>query len=159
MTANFDVLRANYPLMPKDSLFDELGGQWPDLKTNANYNNTCAIRLSHSFNKSGDLIPSKFKEALDGKGRNIILKVSTFNKFAVEKYGEFSWGISKPPGGDFPIDQLPSMYKGLIVYHADFGHATGHFDLWTGSSFVGSGNVDDIREGFDIAVWNLSSIA
>jgi|GEM_PF-3159930 len=157
MTVTFETLKSNYPTMEKNDLFDLLGGQWPDLKTEKAYNNTCAVRLSHAFNESGDPIPRKYRDAIDKDGRNIILKVSEFDKFVKEKYKQFIWGISKQPKKKFPISDLPSEYEGIIAYHGKFSEAqaTGHFDLWTGSEFVGTGNEDDIEAGFDIYLWEV----
>ena len=154
MTATFNNLKHHYPTQSKADFFTQLGGQWPKLINNPNYNNTCATRLSYAFNSAGDPVPQKYREAIDGAGNSLILKVKTMDAFIEGKFGKPSWGMSKEPGRPITKNDLPRE-SGIIVYHAAWSDATGHFDLWTGSSFIGSGNFDDIRDGFDIAMWFL----
>lgn len=151
----FDDLKTHYPTQSKDQLFDDLGGQWPSLKNNPNYRNTCAIRLSVAFYKSGISVPSKFQEAISGAGDSIIVKVRTMKEFIEAKYGGPFWGMSKSPGTQIDPSVLPAR-KGIIVYHALWSDATGHFDLWDGSNFVGAGTFTDVADGFDVALWTLS---
>lgn len=153
---SFDQLREHYPTQSRADLFRSLGGQWPDLvKDTKNYGNTCAVRLSVAHYRAGRSIPAKYKEAIDGDGNAIILKVSTFKKFAIEAYGSSDWGMSKPEGSDVSADHLPKV-PGIIVYHVDWKNATGHFDLWTGEQFIGTGDFDDIKQGFSLAMWFLN---
>ncbi|MER8459297.1 T6SS effector amidase Tae4 family protein [Mesorhizobium sp. M0522] len=145
----FDNLEQYYPTKPKTELYADLGGQWPELVDHPNYQNTCAIRLSVAFHAAGYSIPKKYKEAIAGDGRNIIIKVRTMWDYVTEQFGQFTWGMSKEPG---TVIQIPPK-KGMLVYHKAFSDATGHFDLWKGTSFVGSGNLDDVKDGFSIAMW------
>lgn len=154
MKPTFRELRKLYPTQAKGSLFDKMGGEWPSLKTNSNYDNTCTIRLSVALNSSETPIPEKFKEAIDGQGKSIVLKVKTFSKYLSETYSQSYWGISKQPGQDIDSSHLPNV-SGIIVYHANFLHATGHFDLWTGQEFVGAGNFDDIKVGYSLELWKV----
>jgi len=62
--------------------------------------------------------------------------------------------MSKNPGSEISKDDLPKV-SGLIVYHADWSNATGHFDLWTGSDFVGAGTLDDVANGYSLEVWRI----
>ena len=157
MAISYNDLKAHFPdkSIERDQLYDVLGGDWPSKKNDPNYQNTCAIRLSHALNEAGHPIPKKYKQAIDGKGRNIVLNVSKFNEYMKETFGEYTWAISKQPKENFPLSDIPSQYKGIIVYHVDFGDATGHFDMWTGSAFLGKGKEEDIKKGFDIILWNL----
>jgi len=149
---SFEDLVENYPNESQAELFRSLGGEWPDLVGNPDFENTCAIRISVAHYRSGKAIPSRYKEAQDGDGNPIILKVQTFKRFLVEEYGESDWGMSKPVGGSVSMDDLPRR-TGVLAYHADWGNATGHFDLWTGNSFVGTGDLDDIKDGYAIEMW------
>jgi hypothetical protein len=63
--------------------------------------------------------------------------------------GPVTWGMSKNPG---TIVRIPAK-KGIIVYHKAFSDATGHFDLWNGTAFVGTGKMDDVKDGFGIGLW------
>ena len=71
-------------------------------------------------------------------------------------FGPSSWGMSRQPGDPFSPSIIPK-YTGIIVYHALWKDATGHFDLWTGKGFLGTGNFDSLKESaFDIELWKLS---
>lgn len=157
MAASYNDLISHFPKKNIDTsaLFDKLGGEWPSLKDDVRYENTCTIRISHALNESGNPVPRKYQQAIDGASRSIIINVSKFNEYMIETYGESTWGISKQQKADFPLSDIPSEYKGIIVYHAKFAHATGHFDIWTGSEFLGLGNRGDIAKGFDIQLWNI----
>ena len=90
-----------------------------------------------------------------GRNKNIILKVKTMDRFMKEAVGEYSWGMSKQPGVPINAALLPGK-TGVIAYHSNlWTDATGHFDLWTGNDFVGTGDIDDIKDGFDIVFWHL----
>ncbi|MEZ7188546.1 type VI secretion system amidase effector protein Tae4 [Pseudoalteromonas sp. DY56-GL22] len=159
---NFNDVKQNYPrptstnsAQARADLYNALGGEWPTLINNPNYANTCAIRLSIAIRKSGIEIPSQYKEAQDGAGNTIILKVKTLKNFIESQIGTPFWGISKQPGQPIGSNTLPSV-KGIIVYHVAWADATGHFDLWNGNDFVGNGNFSDIQDGYHLAVWKLN---
>jgi Type VI secretion system (T6SS), amidase effector protein 4 len=154
MQITFDALTAGYPTAAKDELFDSLGGDWPKLKDKPDYRNTCAVRLSIAIKDAGGMISPALKEAVDGRGSPLIIKVKTMEKQVRELFGESFWGMSKKP--KVPLDPavIPKV-TGIIVYHAMWSNATGHFDLWTGAEFIGSGNWDDIQDGYDVALWRV----
>lgn len=152
MTTSFTTLKSNYPTAPKPALFQSLGGQWPSLVNDKNYENTCAIRMSVALRKSGLPIPQVFKEAITGKGLALTIKVATMRDVVRGFFGDSYWGISKVPGQ--PVN-VPNR-TGIIVYHVAWSNATGHFDLWTGSGFVGSGNLNDVADGYAVELWHLS---
>ena len=146
---SFESFEQNYPTEPKPQLYTALGGEWPTLVDDRNYENTRAIRLSVAFHAAGYNIPANFKEAIAGDGTAIIVKVKTMWDYVTETFGTFTWGMSKKPG---TIVKIP-VRKGIIVYHKAFSNATGHFDLWNGTAFVGAGKLSDVTDGFDIALW------
>lgn len=58
----FNALWENYPTIDEfdhDQLLDEIG--WGDLKTNKNFENTCAIRMSLCLIRSGIFVPGRMK--------------------------------------------------------------------------------------------------
>jgi hypothetical protein len=114
MAVSFAQLQKNYPKESRPDLFRMLGGQWPTLLADRNYENTCAVRL----------------------------------------FGKSTWGMSKNPGVAINAATLPK-FSSIICYHANWNNASGHFDLWTGSQFVGSGNFGDIADGFGVVVWRV----
>jgi Type VI secretion system (T6SS), amidase effector protein 4 len=153
----FDTIAGHYPTSSQADLFNSLGGTWPSLIGNPNYRNTCAIRLSVAFYNSGIPIPNNFKEAISGGGDAIILKVKTMSDFVKSQFGDIYWGMSKKPGEAISPSVVPSK-KGIIVYHVAWSDASGHFDLWNRTTFIGAGRFADIADGFDIALWDLSNL-
>lgn len=151
LAVTFESLRAHYPTMPKEQFFKLLGGDWPKLVNNPNYQNTCAVRLSYALRGAGVAIPKKYQEANDGAGTSLILKVGTMGRLVQELFRD-PWGMSKVEGAQVVV---PAMH-GIIAYHVKWDDATGHFDLWTGTGFVGAGKLEDIAQGFDVALWMLS---
>jgi hypothetical protein len=154
MKPSFASLRKGYPTEDRAALFRALGGQWPDLIPNtANYGNTCALRLSMALKRAGIAIPPAFKEGLAGDGSPLVIKVATMGKLVTSLFGQ-PWGMSKPPGAPLEASDLPT-FSGIVAYHVQWRDATGHVDLWTGRGFVGSGNLADVRQGFEIAIWRI----
>jgi Type VI secretion system (T6SS), amidase effector protein 4 len=154
MSVSFSSLSASYPTESKQDLYNALGGEWPGLVDSPNFQNTCCIRLSMAILGAGGSIPANYKEGLAGDGRPLIIKVVTMGKYVKDTFGDFYWGMSKNPGTTIDSGTVPGR-SGIIVYHVAWQNATGHFDLWTGSAFVGSGNFDDIHDGYDIALWTI----
>ena len=150
--ARFSELRSAYPIMGKAELFSELGGEWPGLVDNPSYQNTCAIRMSVALAANGYKISGKYKEAVSGSGQALILRVKTMHSLVTSIFGQSSWGMSKNPGTKISPDDLPAR-SGIICFQANWSDATGHFDLWDGAGFVGSGSVDAISDGFSIEIW------
>jgi len=150
----FDVFSRYYPSQKRFALYQELGVKWPNLIDDANYQNTCSVRLSIAMRKSGVVIPKKFREAIDGEGNAIILKVKTMGLFIESLLGKPYWGMSKPVGGKISAKDIPRA-EGILIYHANWSDASGHIDLWDGSTFVGAGNFDDIQDGFQIGLWRV----
>jgi len=152
MAIAFKDLKNNYPLEDRAALYKKLGGDWPGNVDNPAYKNTCAVRLSVALKRSSVALP--FKDGIEGNGSPIIFKVATMGRAVKELFGEPTWGMSKPPGAVLKATDLP-RFSGIVVYHVAWSNATGHFDLWTGSGFVGEGKFKDIAEGMDIAVWRI----
>jgi hypothetical protein len=75
-------------------------------------------------------------------------------KLLTTAFGPPTWGMSKREDAPLKASDLPA-FSGIIAYHVKWRTATGHVDLWTGREFVGSGDFDDVQQGFDIAVWRV----
>ncbi|WP_439923093.1 T6SS effector amidase Tae4 family protein [Nitrobacter sp. JJSN] len=155
MALTFNGLSSNYPTAPKPDLFISLGGDWPGLIDDPNYENTCCIRLSLAILAAGGDISRTYREAIAGDGRPLIVKVATMGNYLKGTLGQIYWGMSKNPGTMIDAETLPRQ-AGIVVYHVAWANATGHFDLWTGSNFVGAGNFADIGDGFDVALWKIN---
>lgn len=154
MAIRFQTLKAAYPTQPKAELFDTLGGQWPTLVNDPAYANTCAIRLSVALAGAGATIAPAYREAMDGAGSPIVIKVRTMRDLVKSLFGGSYWGMSKTPGTPIGAGVIPNR-SGILVYHAAWTDATGHFDLWTGSGFVGNGSLASVADGFDLELWAI----
>lgn len=150
----FIDLQQNFPNELLQDLYKNLGGEWPTKINDPAWRNTCCVRISISLNKSGHPIPNAKKEAITGDGKNIIIKVLSMKKHLESSIGLSTWGMSKQPGIPITKNDLPN-FSGIIAYHVGWDDATGHFDLWTGNSFVGSGNFEDIFDGFAVEIWRI----
>ncbi|MEZ9082610.1 T6SS effector amidase Tae4 family protein [Vibrio harveyi] len=155
MTIQLSTLIANYPTQSKEQLFSELKGEWPSLINEDNYNNTCAIRLSIALLKSGIKIPAQYREAISGENDNLIIKVKTMSDFLTDTLGAPFWGMSKQPGQTLDLaTTVPG--PGILAYHVKWKNATGHFDLWDGQRFIGTGNSEHVKEGYELTLWQLN---
>lgn len=154
MPPTFADLQKQYPTSSKADLFNQMGGEWPKLIDNPSYANTCAIRLSLALAGAGLPIPQKYREAITGDGKSIILKVASMGTFLRETIGKSYWGMSKNPGQPIDDSTIPKK-TGILVYHAAWSDATGHFDLWTGNGFVGAGSLESVKDGYDLELWHI----
>jgi hypothetical protein len=100
--------------------------------------NTCVIRMSRSFNASGNTIPDKDGDGLatvkGADGRNYAMRVREFTKWLRKRYGAADLVYDYPPpgGGDIPASFLGR--QGVIVFEVEgWSDATGHVDLWNGA--------------------------
>ena len=91
--------------------------------------NTCVIRLSYCFNKSGHPIPNGYpglNTARGGDGKRYAYRVREFKTFLERKYK-----YADASGDRSAVDGK----RGIIMFDvAGWSDATGHFDLWNGSS-------------------------
>ncbi|MGR5485310.1 T6SS effector amidase Tae4 family protein [Vibrio alfacsensis] len=155
MTIQLSTLIANYPTQSKAELYNELKGEWPSLINDENYTNTCAIRLSVALLKSGISIPNQYREAMTGEGKNLIIKVQTMSNFLTDTLGAPFWGMSKQPGQTLNLaNTVPG--PGILAYHVKWANATGHFDIWDGQRFIGTGNPEHVKDGYELGLWKLS---
>lgn len=106
-----------------------------------NFKNCCAVRMSYAFNKAGIKIPYIENETVSGAKKNendknepkvwYIFRVRVFKNFLEnKKYTKYSTNEKS----------LKSFKgkKGVIVFDVNFKDATGHIDLFNGSSVEGS---------------------
>ena len=122
---NLTSMWAVYPTGTSSSAKAKIGG-------NVNMSwvtNTCVIRVSYCFNKCGQPIPNGFpglSTARGGDGKRYAYRVREFKVFLERKYKR----------ADVSGDQNAVAGKrGLIMFDVSgWSDATGHFDLWNGSS-------------------------
>lgn len=100
--------------------------------------NTCVVRISRSFNASGNPIPAVDGDELTtvrgGDGRQYALRVHEFTRWMKKRYGasDLVHEYPEPGGGDVPASF--SGRQGVIVFEVDgWTDASGHVDLWNGT--------------------------
>jgi len=99
--------------------------------------NTCAIRMSRTLNYNGLPIPGNFAglhTVKGGDGKRYAFRVRELHAWLDHVLGAPDFDTSKKQGDAFDKSQLASM-KGVIGFDIHFADATGHFDLWDGSTF------------------------
>lgn len=123
---SFSSLWTNYPNGSSSAVKQMIGG-------NVNMGwitNTCVIRMSNAFNKSGTPIPNGhggLATARGGDGKRYAYRVAEFKKYLESEYKMPD--ISGSSQGDF------SGHAGIIMFDVQgWSDATGHFDLWDGAA-------------------------
>jgi hypothetical protein len=99
------------------------------------YENTCAMRISHSLNVVGCPIPNTGTfsdvepERLPDNSR-VIVKIGSLHNYLVHIWGGPDKTWNKKANETF------DPAKGIIEFVMHFTDANGHFDLWDGSQFT-----------------------
>lgn len=144
----YKTLASNYPLKsvyPTDvsvtnSIWHLVGGKVLQNAKSGVFNNSCAIRLSHALNKSGETIP--FLKGQTSSGKNppkwwYIFRVTQMKSYLMQKYG------------------TPTVYKsrekfekcapkGILVLDVPgWSDASGHATLWDGKT-----TIDEAKEEY-----------
>ncbi len=99
--------------------------------------NTCVLRLSRSFNASGNPIPRNPTDEIvtvrGGDGKHYALRVREFDRYLRRKYGppQLVHVYEGGAGGDIPATFMGK--QGVVMFEVDgWSDATGHLDLWNG---------------------------
>jgi hypothetical protein len=143
----FNMVKSAYPGGESEAVKKLIGKGDEDWITN-----TCVIRLSYALNNSkiGDfrVDPDKGHSRLHVISDEVqpsrgpyAYRVDEFVKYMVSRYGRPTFSKSKTDP-DIAKSRLPTYAmrnafngkKGIIFFVVDFSDATGHFDLWDGSS-------------------------
>ncbi len=132
---NFDQMWDEYPAPggPSHEAKAIIGGR---VGASELIQNTCVVRVSRSFNYSGNRIPGgeeKLKTVRGGDELHYAFRVREFTRYLRRRYG--SPGLThsyEQPGGDIPESFLGQ--QGVIIFEVDgWNDATGHADLWNGA--------------------------
>lgn len=143
-----DALISNYPQGDAATVKRQIGGG-----VNADWiTNTCAIRLSRSFNKAGAKIPGNvayLNTVRGGDGDRYAFRVKEFRKWLEARYGP---PTLKAKGTRSAA--APESFRGKkgIICFVDCGwtDASGHLDLWDGEKCVNHGYFELAKE---ILLW------
>jgi len=155
---SFDKLWKWYPHGEAPDVKRRIGGdidaEW--------ISNTCTVRVTRSMVMSGAGIDPSFKLAngknillvkgADGKG--LAIRVAEFKQYAVAKYGAPTLKHKNPGDGSETIPSIFQGKRGMIMFDVRvWSDATGHFDLWDGSSCAHNCYFDKARE---VWLWEIA---
>jgi hypothetical protein len=132
---DFDTLLKNFPnpADDADTVKSTIGGSVDA----AWITNTCAIRMSRTLNYSGIPLPPKFT------GLNVVAgadgKWYAYRQRELRRWMQLNFGQPmlrhKPSTGQISRADF-SLGKGIIGFDIHFSNATGHVDLWDGTSYT-----------------------
>lgn len=122
--------------------------------------NTCAIRLSRTLNYNGIPVPGNFAglaTVKGGDGKRYAIRVREVRKWLEHVLGKPDFDHKKKQGAAFDISSIAAM-KGIIAFDISFADATGHLDLWDGSTFSSEykTSVDYWTQATRISIWKAS---
>lgn len=148
----FEKLVSCYPQGKAPEVKARLGGA-----INADWvTNTCAIRMSHTLNCAGKLIPQMGGESIRSAAKlNYIFRVRQLAPLMKKLFGP---GITfKPASGSrgISVGKLTGR-RGIIMFDTTgaWDDASGHFDLWDGKAMVEASHADDatVQRYFSLAI-------
>ncbi|XP_020896451.1 uncharacterized protein LOC110235338 [Exaiptasia diaphana] len=136
---SFSTLQSNYPSY---STYDSDTGMvdHAGLRKWLYYKNTCAMRVSYAMIHSGHSISISSGECNWSGVRAARASGSYYNKKYIIRVGTMRCYLEKTIGAATTGTQSDfSGHKGIIVFQGcNFQVATGHVDLWDGSSCSGT---------------------
>ncbi len=155
----FEKLWNAYPTGEADEVKKLIGGgvagDW--------VTNTCAIRMSRSFNYADQVIPkshkfddgSKMNTTFGSDKKRYAYRVREFRKYLDALYGKPDL-VHDNPGDGGPVPEDFKKHKGIIVFEVKiWTDATGHIDLWDGKDCAGHAYFDKARQ---VALWSLKKV-
>ena len=130
----------NYQAFPdsgqvKNAIGGEVNAGW--------ITNTCAIRLSRTLNYNAVPVPSNLAGLLTVSGgdrKKYALRVRETRAWLLQTLGRPAFDQTKKEGAAFDKSLLATM-RGIIGFDIRFADATGHLDLWDGSTFSSEYNM------------------
>lgn len=136
----YKQLAANYPLptvyktslVETNNIWQLIGGKVLLNARSGIFNNSCAIRLSHALNKTGELIPHINGQTSSGKNPPkwwYIYRVKQMKSYLNQKYGVPVVYKSR----DKFVKCAP---KGILLLEAVWSDASGHATLWDGKNTI-----------------------
>jgi hypothetical protein len=146
---NWDILKANFPALPAEQVFQAVGGKVLHNYQIGTFSNACSTRVSAALNASGKEheIPFFKDSSVTGKAEAqvssgadkkwYIFRVRMLVKYLTGRYGK-------------PEEFLPTEYaqklagrKGIMIFEVKgWTDATGHADLWDGTVCLWHGYED-----------------
>jgi hypothetical protein len=122
--------------------------------------NTCAIRMSRGLNEVGIPVPSHFKGMVTvkgGDGKRYAIRVREMRRWLEDTLGAPDFDVSKTAGASFDKSTAAGM-SGIMAFDIAFADATGHLDLWDGSTITSESHMS--RNYYDsatrITIWKTA---
>lgn len=135
----FSKLQRDYPdyvNYTSPQVLNLIGGK---VKIN-NFENTCAVRLSRTLNYNAIELPGPSKagkmSVVSGDDKKwYAFRVRDISPWLEKQLSPPIFDQAKKAGDDFD-KKLIAKYRGIIGFNIEFGDATGHLDLWDGTTFT-----------------------
>lgn len=152
----FGDLAKNYPQGTSPwQVMDSIGGKVAEnSKANGGtFENTCALRLCDTLNKSGVNVPRVPGSVTGANGKSYIFTVKGMERFLTNKFGK--------PSESLLVDGLRNFDQfrgrtGIILFYFGGGHGyTGHVDLWDGLSCIGTCGATYMTVSPRILFWDI----
>jgi len=150
----FEKLVKSYPQGETPNVKKWLGGSidgdW--------ISNTCAIRMSHTIQGAGLLIPKQGDNQSIRSKRNptfsYIFRVAKLRPWLISNLRKPDLVVLAPGGPKNPgVPIAPFAGKrGIITFEISWSDASGHFDLWDGSCMVEYHHITETDRYFGLAV-------
>ena len=132
------------------SLWDFIGGK---VRQNGNANiftNSCAIRMSYALNQSGCQIPYVKGKTVSGGDKNwYFYRVNDLLSYLTSEWGSPSTLNLQTWRGDI------AGQNGMVVFEVHWADATGHFDLWNGTTTVDGDDYSTRPQASGVLFWPL----
>lgn len=132
---NFRAMWDEYPTGSADEVKKRIGGQ-----VDAEWlTNTCTVRVSRSFNYSGNPIPNRFglKTVTGADGLRYAFRVRELLKYLRDVYGPPGLTHTYPGAQGGPTPEKFTGKQGVICFEVQgWSDASGHFDLWDGARCI-----------------------
>lgn len=149
----FSKLSSCYPQGEAEEVKERIGGA-----VNGDWiTNTCAIRMSHTLNCAGKNVPAVSGQSVRGANNwSYIFRVKQLSPVVKGMFGN-GHVIKGSGAGGRGVDNSSIRGKVGIIYFDTTGtwnDASGHFDLWNGSTMVEShhANAETTAKYFSISI-------
>lgn len=142
----FSDLVCKYPIVGAEQVWEDIGGKVlinHKNQINEEFENTCALRMSKSFNDAGYPIQPTADDKKRGRAGSgaqqspkewFYYAVNDFSRYLNTVYGpqDHTYTISSTVTAD-DVRQILAGRKGIIVFVVSgWSNATGHFSYWDG---------------------------
>ena len=149
---SFATLLSNLNTESRKKLFEALGGGFPNLLDNPNFENTCALRLSDALNQSGMPIRSQpgLDTLIDGQGNRLATRAQELANVLSSDLGQPVRFQTSSSVDKLDAQKALAGQEGIIFFKDGWTNGVDHIDLWDGSQ---TGGTNGFTQGTPDEVW------